>query len=162
MPRVAVVLAVAGAAALVAGCGGSGHAGPAAPGGRTSLVAKGAPRVCGGLRPVAFRMTALKRPGFSELKQYSSALAGLAQQAYQGADANVTVANLLSEAATTTGEAAISSPAKFLAVARGDVRQAMELCPAPRLDHDRDSPAKYPAGQPRSAEGAEGPEGNAL
>jgi hypothetical protein len=140
MSRVAVGVAAAGVAVLVAGCGGSGRANPpaAAHGDHASLVAKGAPRVCDGLRPVALRMAALKQPGFGELEHYSSVLAGLGQQAYQGADANVTVANLLSEAATAMGEAAISRPAKFLAVARGDVRQAMGLCPASRADHDRD------------------------
>ena len=139
MSRVAVVVAVAGVAALVAGCGGTGQASrPAAHGGSASLVAKGGPRVCEGLRPVASRIAAMKQPGYGELEQYSAALTALGQRAYQGADANVTVANLLSEAATVMAEAAISRPAKLLAVAQDDVRQAMSLCPAPRTSHARD------------------------
>jgi hypothetical protein len=68
---------------------------------------------------------------------YSRALGNLEQQAYQGADANADLANLLGEAATAMGQMAISSRAKFLAVARSEVRQAVALCAAPRSDRDR-------------------------
>lgn len=139
MSRVAVVVTVAGVAALVAGCGGSGQASPpAVRRERASLVATGPARVCDGLRPVASGMVALKQAGFSERERYSRVLAGLGQRAYQGAHGNVTMANLLSEAATAMDQMAVSSHANFLTVARGEVRQAMELCPAPRTDHDRD------------------------
>jgi hypothetical protein len=140
MSRVGVVLAAAGAVALVAGCAGSGQAGPppGAQGTQASLVAKGAEQVCDDLPPVASGMAALKQPGFGELESYSRALGSLEQQAYQGADANADLANVLGEAATAMGQLAISSRAKFLAVARKDVRQAIRLCPAPRSDRDRD------------------------
>ena len=139
MSRVAAVLAAAGAVVLVAGCAGSGQPGPP-PGAQStqaSLVAKGAEQVCDDLPPVASGMAALHRPGFTELESYSKALGSLEQQAYQGVDANADLANLLGEAATAIGERAIASRAKFLAVARSDVRQAMRLC-SPRSDRDRD------------------------
>jgi hypothetical protein len=138
--RVAVVVAVAGVAALVAGCGGSGQASPppVAQSMQASLVAKGAEQVCDDLPPVASGMAGLKQPGFSELESYSKALGNLEVQAYQGADANADLANLLGEAATAMGEMAIASHPRFLAVARSEVRQAVRLCSAPRPGRDRD------------------------
>jgi hypothetical protein len=131
---------VASVAVLAAGCGGSGRASlPAvARSVRMSLVANGAEQVCDDLPPVASGMASLRQPGFSEFMSYSRALGNLEQQAYQGADANADLANLLGEAATAMGQMAISSRAKFLAVARSEVRQAVALCPAPRSDRDRD------------------------
>ena len=140
MSRVAVVVTVAGVAALVAGCGGSGQASvpPAARSVQASLVAEGAEQVCDDLPPVASGMAALKQPGFAELESYSKALGSLEQQAYRGADANADLANLLGVAATDVGQMAISNPAKFLAIARTEVRQAMALCQAPRSARGRD------------------------
>jgi hypothetical protein len=145
MSRVAVVLAAAGVAALVAGCGGSGQPRPPAPhsahapqSAHASLVAKGAARVCDSLRPVASRVLALKRPGFSELEHDSSVLADLAQRAYQPAGGNAVMGSQLNQAATAMGAAAISSRAKFLRLAQSEVRQLIRLCPVTRPDHGRD------------------------
>lgn len=139
MSRVAVVVTVAGVAALVAGCGGSGRASlPAAvQSAQASLVAKGAEQVCDDLPPVASGMASLTQHGFSEFEWYSRALGSLEQQAYQGAGANADLANLLGEAATALGQMAISNRAKYLAVARSELSQAMALCPAPRSDRGR-------------------------
>lgn len=136
----AAAATVASVAVLAAGCGASGRASlpPVARSAQTSLVAKGAEQVCDDLPPVASGMASLRLAGFSEFMSYSRALGNLEQQAYQGADANADLANLLGEAATAMGQMAISSRAKFLAVARSEVRQAVALCPAPRSGRDRD------------------------
>jgi hypothetical protein len=141
----AAVLAAAGVAALVTGCGGGQASSPAAQTSphaarstHASLTAKGAALVCDRLRPVAAQIAALKRPDFGELEHYSSVLAGLAQQAYQGPGGNTVMANALNQAAMFIGERAISGPGHFLNLSQYQVRQIMRSCPPPRPGHDRD------------------------
>jgi hypothetical protein len=101
-------------------------------------VAKGAARVCDSLRPVASRVAALKRPGFTELEHYSSVLAGIGQHAYQGPGGDAVMGTQLNQAASAMGQMAVSGQPKYLRLAQSEVRQLMRLCPAPRPDHDRD------------------------
>ncbi len=153
MSRVVAVLAAIGAAALITGCAGSGQASPSAarstsapstplPNAHASLVAEGAARVCGSLRPAVSRIATMKPSSYSEVNHYATVVGGLGQQAYRGPGENAVQATLLNQAATLLGEAAISSQWRYLNQAQDQLQQAVRLCAAPRPDHDRTSPQR--------------------